>query len=35
VVGYQRNVFVRQFFKYVDIDSAALAVRQGGKGGAL
>ena len=29
VVGYQRNVFVRQFFKYVDIDSAMLAQRKG------
>ena len=34
VVGYQRNVFVRQFFKYVDIDGALLAQRQGGKGAA-
>ena len=34
VVGYQRNVFVRHFFKYVDIDNAALAQRQGGKGSA-
>ena len=30
VVGYQRNVFVRQFFKYVDIDTDELHRR--GKG---
>jgi ABC-type transport system substrate-binding protein len=35
VIGYQRNVFVRHFFKYVDIDSAALARHQGGKGAGL
>jgi ABC-type transport system substrate-binding protein len=35
VVGYQRNVFVRQFFKYVDVDSAALARHQAGKGAGL
>ncbi len=29
VVGYQRNVFVRQFFKYVDIDPAELQKRTG------
>jgi ABC-type transport system substrate-binding protein len=29
VVGYQRNVFVRQFFKYVDIDTAELQKRTG------
>jgi ABC-type transport system substrate-binding protein len=29
VVGYQRNIFVRHFFKYVDIDSAALARQKG------
>jgi hypothetical protein len=29
VLGYQRNVFVRHFFKYVDIDSAELARRKG------
>ena len=27
VVGYQRNVFMREFWKYVDIDSAELARR--------
>jgi len=27
VAGYQRNIFVREFFKYVDIDSAELARR--------
>jgi ABC-type transport system substrate-binding protein len=32
VVGYQRNVFVRQFFKYVDIDPVELQKRTG-KGG--
>jgi ABC-type transport system substrate-binding protein len=32
VVGYNRNVFVRHFFKYVDLDSAALARRRAGKG---
>ena len=35
VVGYQRNVFVRHFFKYVDIDSDALAKHQGSKGAGL
>ena len=35
VYGYQRNVFVRHFFKYVDIDSDALAKHQGGKGAGL
>ncbi len=35
VFGYQRNVFVRHFFKYVDIDSDALAKHQGGKGAGL
>ena len=30
VVGYQRNMFVRQFFKYVDIDTEELQRR--GKG---
>jgi ABC-type transport system substrate-binding protein len=29
VVGYQRNVFVRQFFKYVEIDTAELQKRTG------
>jgi hypothetical protein len=27
VVGYQRNVFLREFWKFVDIDSAELARR--------
>ena len=35
VFGYQRNVFVRHFFKYVDIDSDALVKHQGGKGAGL
>jgi ABC-type transport system substrate-binding protein len=30
VVGYSRNVFVRQFFKYVDIDNDELHKRGGG-----
>ena len=30
MVGYSRNVFVRHFFKYVDIDSAELQRRTGG-----
>ncbi len=29
VVGYDRNIFVREFFKYVDVDTAALARRRG------
>ena len=27
VIGYQRNVFLREFWKFVDIDSAELARR--------
>ena len=27
VVGYQRNIFVREFYKYVDIDTAVLQKR--------
>jgi hypothetical protein len=27
VLGYHRNVFVREFWKYVDIDPAALERR--------
>ena len=27
VVGYHRNIFVREFYKYVDIDTALLAQR--------
>ena len=30
VVGYQRNIFVREFYKYVDIDNAALQKRGAG-----
>jgi hypothetical protein len=29
VVGYQRNPFVRPFWKYVDVDTEALARRKG------
>ncbi|WP_280153331.1 ABC transporter substrate-binding protein [Piscinibacter sp. XHJ-5] len=29
VVGYHRNVFIRDFWRYVDIDTAELARRQG------
>ena len=29
VVGYHRNIFVREFFKYVDIDAALLARQRG------
>ncbi|MCW5633995.1 MAG: bicyclomycin resistance protein [Rubrivivax sp.] len=32
VVGYHRNIFVRDFFKYVDIDLAELQRRGGGNG---
>ena len=28
VVGYHRNIFVRDFWKYVDIDTAELARRR-------
>jgi hypothetical protein len=27
VVGYHRNIFVRDFWKYIDIDTAELARR--------
>jgi ABC-type transport system substrate-binding protein len=30
VVGYHRNIFVREFYKYTDIDTAALQRRQAG-----
>jgi hypothetical protein len=30
VVGYHRNLFVREFFKYVDIDTDELS-RKGGR----
>jgi ABC-type transport system substrate-binding protein len=30
VVGYQRNIFVREFYKYVDIDTALLQKRGSG-----
>jgi ABC-type transport system substrate-binding protein len=30
IVGYDRNVFVREFFKYVDVDTAELQRRGGG-----
>ncbi len=30
VVGYHRNIFVREFWKYVDVDLEALQRRQGG-----
>ncbi len=32
VSGYHRNIFVREFWKYVDIDAAELARRQGKRG---
>jgi hypothetical protein len=28
VVGYHRNIFVREFWKYVDIDTTELARRR-------
>jgi len=31
VVGYHRNIFVREFFKYVDIDTTELKKRGGGQ----
>ena len=31
VVGYHRNLFVRDFFKYVDIDTDALSRKSGRK----
>jgi ABC-type transport system substrate-binding protein len=31
VVGYHRNIFVREFWKYVDIDTAELRRRTGGQ----
>jgi ABC-type transport system substrate-binding protein len=30
VQGYHRNIFVREFFKYVDVDAAAAAARRSG-----
>jgi hypothetical protein len=27
VIGYHRNIFVREFWKYIDIDPAELARR--------
>ncbi|MCY7315768.1 MAG: ABC transporter substrate-binding protein [Rubrivivax sp.] len=30
VIGYQRNIFVREFYKYVDIDTTELRKRGGG-----
>ena len=32
VSGYHRNIYVREFWKYVDIDAAELARRQGKRG---
>jgi hypothetical protein len=31
VAGYHRNIFVREFFKYVDVDPAVLARRGGAR----
>jgi hypothetical protein len=31
VTGYDRNMFVREFWKYVDVDTAELQKRMGNK----